>query len=286
MQQIPPQGLRTPEKSYPLRQKENGSIQVEWTPTSNRFLGKRIVYRIKNLVSFKRYIGQTSQLFRRISSHISRSQTRPDSPFMHDLKEHPEDFSIGVFETDDPDELESTLIEALDTKRSGYNRRGGGGGGTERKDPPASPTTVRLAKTFFQKTYQSPTKFPLTGGSPEREIPASIREKEGIIYRIQRKTARGTWIYVGCTERKSVRRLCEHLFCARNPSTVKGKKRRFYRDMNRHLDQCSFSVIDDSFFLKGLSLSQKEQLVIEFYKKAGYLLYNANKGGGGGSSKK
>lgn len=279
----------TPEKTYPFAKLPNGQVTVQWTPTAkNKWLGKTVVYQIKNMDNFKRYVGQTVCLFKRMSSHISRSSSDTRDPLMRAIQEDTEKLVVGAIATDSPDQLETELIDAKRTITTGFNRRRGGGGGTAKTEPPLTPTSMKKHLARFVTQYESPSKFPLARmvDGKNESVPESTLQQQDVVYLIQRKTPKNIRVYVGSTGRKFVRRLREHLFYIKHPSRLQGRRNSMYHYLHRFAGQCSFSVIDNKVFPPGLSLSAREQLVIEFYQNRGYDLFNRNRGGGGGAPKK
>lgn len=279
----------TPGETYQFVRLSNGKVKIKWTPTAKeKWRGKTVVYQIKNVENFKRYVGQTACLFKRMSSHISRSKSDANSPLMRAMQEDTDKLVVGAIATDTPDQLETELIDAKETIATGFNRRRGGGGGTAKTEPPLSPTTMQRHLARFVANYESPSRFPLANvvNGKREDVPESTLQQKDVIYLIQRKTPKGICVYIGSTGRKFVRRLREHLFFIKHPGRLRGRRNSMYQRIHRFTKQCSFSVINNNLFPPGLSLSAREQLVIEFYQNRGYDLFNQNRGGGGGAPKK
>ena len=280
----------TPTKTYPFTRTSNGQVKVLWSPTASKTLGKRsVIYQIKNRSNFKRYLGQTTvDLFKRISAHLSQVNNEPDSPLYRDLHKNPENFEVGAIPTSSPDEDESNLIDKKNTILTGYNRRRGGGGGRKRINESVSQDELKKHIAQFSKVYFTPPRYSLKrcNGRITHMVPQHVLKQANVIYRIQQKTAKGIHVYIGCTERKFVSRLREHLFFANHAAHKLSKNSRLYRALHKKTEFFSISIIDSELFPQNLPVSVREQVVIQFYKNRGYTLYNSNQGGGGGSAKK
>jgi predicted GIY-YIG superfamily endonuclease len=278
----------TPEKVYPFRRAPDKKIAINWTPTVKKQLSRTmVVYQIKNTKNGKRYIGQTSNLFKRLSSHKSTSKNRIPTLLSRELLVNPEQFVVGAIATDSPDELETSLIAKKGTKKE-YNQRNGRGGGQARKPVHIEPQAVRHAQEAFAKTYVSPAKFALKKSKSRisHTLPKELHDVKNTIYVIQRRKLNGTISrYVGCTERKVIRRIQEHLSGANHYRSLRNRHNRVYRAMHKHTKECFISIIQDTL-PKNFPAALKEKIVIQFYKNQGNCtLFNKNRGGGGGSKK-
>lgn len=125
----------TPAKNFPVVVEEDGHITAAITPTSKKL--KNVIYRIRNLVTGKTYIGQTSSEFgKRMSSHMWRVNADETKiirgAFHQEIADNPNNFDVGIIRHFDEDfnldVLETEIIEHA--KRNGlvYNKRKGGGG--------------------------------------------------------------------------------------------------------------------------------------------------------------
>ena len=91
------------------------------------------IYCIQNLITDKRYIGQTKQrLSKRIYQHWMQAKKGVDTPLYHAIRKYSrEDFEIFTLEECDIlllDEREQYWIEHFNTLKEGYNCDKGGQG--------------------------------------------------------------------------------------------------------------------------------------------------------------
>lgn len=286
---IPPQ-VWTPDKVYPFNRLLTGGIGVEWTPTAKgKFLNRVVVYQIKNVHNSKRYVGQTGDFCKRMASHSCAANRNEGAPLSRALRAHPNDFVVGAIETKDPDMFETSLIKLKNTIAHGYNRRNGGGGGKARQRVIMDPKVLKKALQTFTTSYESPMKYPLTKSKSrlEQTLPKKVREEKDVVYCIQRRSPTGkVFRYIGCTERKVVHRLQEHLSGANHYRSMRNRHNRLYKKMHRFPEQCFVSIIKFQGELAKLPVHIREQIAIQFYKnQKGCTLFNENCGGGGGSKK-
>lgn len=92
----------------------------------------KIIYRIKNLINGKSYIGDTKydlnwRLFGFIG-HITRYQNRENSHLYNSMNKYGiENFSISII-SDNPEDVEKTFIDKFDSYKNGYNNNPTGKG--------------------------------------------------------------------------------------------------------------------------------------------------------------
>jgi hypothetical protein len=113
----------------------NGRVAAEITPNTRKLTN--VIYRIRNIVTGKIYIGQTSCEFgKRISSHMWRVNADDNKVIrgqLHqEIADNPENFDVGIIRHFDEDfnldVLETEIIEHAKQLGSVYNKRNGGGG--------------------------------------------------------------------------------------------------------------------------------------------------------------
>lgn len=134
----------TPEKSYPLNP---DNYRFQMTPSTKEvqdagslYVIKRIVHNAPDSPTTQRYVGKTERCVKKRATEHSSYARHPEKergkkPLYRDMRNHPEEFSLKVFDLNqlgdvDIDRAEKGLIRFF--KEEGeplYNRNGGGGGG-------------------------------------------------------------------------------------------------------------------------------------------------------------
>jgi len=128
MPYVPPE-KSTPEKYFPLRKRDDGTITADLTPRSARI--KRVVYVLRNTETEERYVGRTKrELQKRFNEHLHFAN-HPEKEtcqmrLYQDIHQNPGQFNIGILEavstTDSLDKAENHHIKAKRARTTGYNK--------------------------------------------------------------------------------------------------------------------------------------------------------------------
>ncbi len=275
----------SPRKYYPFEKDADDRIRAALTPSAKK--PRRVVYKIKHIPSGRSYTGKTGQPFsKRVHGHhYAINHPEKDagkSELYQDLREHPEEFAIGVQMQAAPeenlDDLENLCIQANQSQTLGYNHNVGGGGGEALSPVKTPPSTPKLSKT--QSRTPAKGRRLDVDESDRIKIPLSpvTKKRRGVVYGFK-NIRTGQWL-IGETEQAVAKRMSAYVFAFNHPEKDAGK-RPLPRAVRENPEDFMFYVLSDEP-LSGARLKKMEKAWIKAKGSYGQG-YNQNPGGGGSS---
>lgn len=284
----------TPQKYYPLGvDVKSKKISVFLSPKAKK--QEDAIYKFRQKSTGKCYIGIASKVSERVSGHLYNfrhpRKEGGQSALAQAVRKNPKDFEFGILVTKDKvenlevEEMEAIYIEYHKAKGPLFNKRKGGGGGA-RKKATANKRTQKEVSEKVKALYHTPKKsYKLDSTTYKVLLTPSAKGDIYIIKRVSKLNGKDNIKrYIGKTERAVKKRLSEHSHYTRHAEKIRGQKE-LYKEMRKFPSEFEVKLLN-SQELTGDDPCQIETGLIEFFKENNKLLYNANRGGGGGQARK